>query len=108
MDAGANAAGGPEGVSARAARIIEPQFSGSVPARRRFRSEERPHYGVKHGGRGRNRTADTGIFNPLLYQLSYPAGNWMSTNNRVCHMRCVEPRIRPNMRGFVKTGCRAG
>lgn len=27
------------------------------------------------GGRGRNRTADTGIFNPLLYQLSYPAGN---------------------------------
>ena len=25
------------------------------------------------GGRGRNRTADTGIFNPLLYQLSYPA-----------------------------------
>jgi hypothetical protein len=27
-----------------------------------------------NGGRGRNRTADTGIFNPLLYQLSYPAG----------------------------------
>ena len=26
-----------------------------------------------HGGRGRNRTADTGIFNPLLYQLSYSA-----------------------------------
>jgi hypothetical protein len=26
-----------------------------------------------YGGRGRNRTADTGIFNPLLYQLSYPA-----------------------------------
>ena len=27
----------------------------------------------KNGGRGRNRTADTGIFNPLLYQLSYSA-----------------------------------
>ena len=27
-----------------------------------------------HGGRGGNRTPDTGIFNPLLYQLSYPAG----------------------------------
>ena len=27
----------------------------------------------KNGGRGRNRTADTGIFNPLLYRLSYPA-----------------------------------
>lgn len=23
------------------------------------------------GAQGRNRTADTGIFNPLLYQLSY-------------------------------------
>ena len=28
---------------------------------------------LKYGGRGRNRTADTGIFNPLLYQLSYSA-----------------------------------
>ncbi len=26
-----------------------------------------------YGGRGGNRTPDTGIFNPLLYQLSYPA-----------------------------------
>jgi hypothetical protein len=26
-----------------------------------------------NGGRGRNRTNDTRIFNPLLYQLSYPA-----------------------------------
>ena len=25
------------------------------------------------GGRGQNRTADTRIFNPLLYRLSYPA-----------------------------------
>lgn len=25
------------------------------------------------GGQGRNRTADTGIFNPLLYRLSYLA-----------------------------------
>ena len=28
---------------------------------------------VGEGGRGQNRTADTGIFNPLLYLLSYPA-----------------------------------
>ena len=27
----------------------------------------------KDGGQGRNRTADTGIFSPLLYQLSYLA-----------------------------------
>src|SRR5690606_12076048 len=28
---------------------------------------------LRDGGRGGNRTPDTGIFNPLLYQLSYPA-----------------------------------
>jgi hypothetical protein len=28
---------------------------------------------ISIGGWGRNRTADTRIFNPLLYQLSYPA-----------------------------------
>ena len=27
---------------------------------------------VKNGARDRNRTSDTRIFNPLLYQLSYP------------------------------------
>lgn len=27
--------------------------------------------GRKNGGSGRDRTADTGIFNPLLYRLSY-------------------------------------
>ena len=27
------------------------------------------------GGLGRNRTIDTRIFNPLLYQLSYRAGS---------------------------------
>ena len=26
---------------------------------------------LDNGAQGRNRTADTGIFNPLLYQLSY-------------------------------------
>ena len=28
---------------------------------------------VRDGGQGRNRTTDTRIFNPLLYQLSYLA-----------------------------------
>ena len=37
------------------------------------RPKEVPDKGACNGGRGRNRTADTGIFNPLLYQLSYPA-----------------------------------
>ena len=42
-----------------------------------------------HGGRGRNRTADTGIFNPLLYQLSYPAvatqPNGLQTRREAVH-----------------------
>src|SRR5690348_16809812 len=32
------------------------------------------HLPPESGGRGGSRTPDTGIFNPLLYQLSYPAG----------------------------------
>ncbi len=28
---------------------------------------------TRHGGQGQNRTADTGIFSPLLYRLSYLA-----------------------------------
>ena len=31
------------------------------------------HFEGANGGQGRNRTADTGIFSPLLYQLSYLA-----------------------------------
>jgi hypothetical protein len=31
------------------------------------------HAGFEGGGLGRNRTTDTRIFNPLLYQLSYRA-----------------------------------
>jgi hypothetical protein len=39
-------------------------------------------WALKGGGQGRNRTADTRIFSPLLYQLSYLAGkdarqHWM-------------------------------
>ena len=29
------------------------------------------------GGQGRNRTIDTRIFSPLLYQLSYLASGWV-------------------------------
>lgn len=48
-------------------------------------SEDRPSGAVEHkqkkknGAQGRNRTSDTRIFNPLLYQLSYlggGAGRW--------------------------------
>jgi hypothetical protein len=32
------------------------------------------------GARTRNRTTDTGIFNPLLYRLSYPGNNGCTLN----------------------------
>ena len=32
-------------------------------------------YPPENGASGRNRTSDTGIFSPLLYQLSY-RGKW--------------------------------
>ena len=32
------------------------------------------------GAQGRNRTADTGIFNPLLYRLSYLGKMMLSTS----------------------------
>ncbi len=42
----------------------------TIPARARTTAGRRE---CGNGGRGRNRTNDTRIFNPLLYQLSYPA-----------------------------------
>ena len=42
---------------------------------------------IAFGGQGRNRTADTRIFNPLLYQLSYLAAlKGRSTD-------CIEPFV---------------
>ena len=43
---------------------------------------------LDNGAQGRNRTADTGIFNPLLYQLSYLGKSEESTSER--------PRIKPS------------
>ena len=40
------------------------------------------------GAQGRNRTADTGIFNPLLYQLSYLGKSEVTNPER--------PRIKPS------------
>ena len=37
-------------------------------------AKKKPHWAVRllgRGAQGRNRTTDTRIFNPLLYQLSY-------------------------------------
>ncbi len=37
---------------------------------------------IQSGARGRIRTADTRIFNPLLYQLSYPGIEWECAYNQ--------------------------
>ena len=39
-----------------------------------FRAKYLIYLNIYLGGLGRNRTNDTRIFNPLLYQLSYRAG----------------------------------
>ena len=60
------------------ARVVDATFSANGKQRRKQKRAVRPFLIQPlefNGGRGRNRTADTGIFNPLLYQLSYPAGN---------------------------------
>ena len=45
-----------------------------IPCSGRYRDGTNRVGGAEiNGGRGRNRTNDTRIFSPLLYQLSYPA-----------------------------------
>ena len=50
---------------------------GGIPAQRGestdVKKPNREGLGFEYGGLGQNRTADTRIFNPLLYQLSYRA-----------------------------------
>ena len=41
----------------------------------------------RESGQGQNRTADTRIFSPLLYQLSYLAGIMQQKNLADCLMR---------------------
>ncbi len=52
--------------------------SGDDVGRRSKKESKKPSIlgrieGLRFGGLGRNRTTDTRIFNPLLYQLSYRA-----------------------------------
>ena len=59
------------------------------------------------GGQGRNRTTDTRIFNPLLYQLSYLAVLSLPPD-RALYIRCPRAgqRIRPAWGQRVKAGRR--
>ena len=46
---------------------------------------------VGNGGQGRNRTIDTRIFNPLLYQLSYLATVGTQPDGRVIGRAGIRP-----------------
>lgn len=48
------------------------------------------HMAVIKSGRGRARTADTRIFNPMLYQLSYPTEGEISEYSLLYRQRVDE------------------
>jgi hypothetical protein len=57
-------------------RLDEPRsaaFNGRHSSEKEKPQESCEFLGLNPGGLGRNRTNDTRIFNPLLYQLSYRA-----------------------------------
>ena len=58
---------------------------------------------LRSGGQGRNRTTDTRIFSPLLYQLSYLAKQFRYLAGTTRGPRLGEPAIVPMRRGGVKT-----
>ena len=60
-------------VATRSGRIAMVPATGAGPV---YRSDQMSRPDGESGGQGRNRTTDTRIFSPLLYQLSYLASNW--------------------------------
>ena len=49
------------------------------------------------GGQGRDRTGDTRIFSPLLYQLSYLATIVQGLNGRSAGIRTLDPVIKSHL-----------
>ena len=54
-------------------RVVRAGEGRAGPPRSEKKKPAEAGFFPKCGGQGGNRTPDTGIFNPLLYQLSYPA-----------------------------------
>jgi hypothetical protein len=61
---------------------------------------------IRSGAQGRNRTADTGIFNPLLYRLSYLGAPYFATTGALfaAAVRCGAP-YRQAFRGCKALNC---
>ncbi len=67
-------------------------IQGAVDQQAKGRSLEQPSY-KPNGGQRRGRTADTRIFSPLLYQLSYLAKTYR-TQFTECEFVSVDKRFR--------------
>ena len=52
---------------------------------------------MTNGGQGRDRTGDTRIFSPLLYQLSYLATQTEGQNGRGAGIRTLDPVIKSHL-----------
>jgi hypothetical protein len=61
-------------------RIARTSRSHKCPSEKEKPQESCDFLGLNPGGLGRNRTIDTRIFNPLLYQLSYRANEERNHN----------------------------
>ena len=59
------------------------------------KNSEISEFSIGGGGQGRDRTADTRIFSPLLYQLSYLAAR--SGNGRSAGIRTLDPVIKSHL-----------
>ena len=91
-------------LSARPSRVLS----------RLLRASGRLCFGIKAksgGGSGRNRTTDTGIFNPLLYQLSYRAfaletgpGNCVLGSGMARQINGKEPGRQGRITGEIQEG----
>ena len=57
-----------------------------------LRTQSADFYGLS-GGQGRNRTTDTRIFSPLLYQLSYLAAGWGRVLDRPARVPSSNARV---------------
>ena len=61
------------------------------------KSSEISEFSVEGGGQGRDRTGDTRIFSPLLYQLSYLATIVQGLNGRSAGIRTLDPVIKSHL-----------
>ena len=63
---------------------------------------EKPGSGGLNGAQSRNRTNDTGIFSPLLYQLSYLGVKGRVPLTILLVIKRIEVFVQPVVKNFLK------